>query len=324
MRVRLPNPSAPRRRKADGERDAAEGLDAILPHHRDQPGKAILAFNVVHDQALLGFPHQSCRRLIDRQLQTFLDRAGFRRHQDMQAHDVARRIVQQDVDVVERNHGRQPLGEIANEIVQVAVRGDRFGHLEQQAKTIAFLAQLLLHGSRAFLVQHVVDGNGNLLDHQVQEIELQLVECVRPHAPEAHRPKRMHARRQREHAERFDAELLHQRPRDGEPPRLIAMTDDNGLLRRERESTERRVDRHFQPGRDSITIRAPEHVHAHHILVGIVQVQRDHLERDDGRQSPGEIAKERRQVSMRGDGFRDLHQQTQPISAADTRLGNTR
>ena len=43
-----------------GERDGAEGLHAILPHHRDQPGKANLAFNVVHDQALLRFPHQPC------------------------------------------------------------------------------------------------------------------------------------------------------------------------------------------------------------------------------------------------------------------------
>jgi len=169
-------------------------------------------------------------------------------------------------------------------------------------------------------VQDVVDGNGNLLDHQVQEIELQLVECVRPHAPEAHRSKRMHTRRQREHAERLDAELLHQRPRGGESPRLIAMADDNGLLHREGESTERLADRDFQSGRDSITIRPPEHVHAHHTLVGIVQVQRDHLEWDDRGQSPGEIAKERRQIPVRGNRLRDLHEKPQSIAAAGTRL----
>ena len=43
-------------------------------------------------------------------------------------------------------------------------------------------------------------------------------------------------------------------------------------------------------------------------LSGIVQEQRDHLEWNDGRQSPREIAKQRRQVAVRGDGFRHLYQ----------------
>ena len=45
-------------------------------------------------------------------LQTRADRAGLRSHQEPQAHDVARGLMQDHVDVIERDDVREPLGEI--------------------------------------------------------------------------------------------------------------------------------------------------------------------------------------------------------------------
>ena len=64
----------------------------------------------------------------------------------------------------------------------------------------------------------------------------------------------------------------------------------------------------------------PEHVDTHDVLFRIVQEQGDQLERDDGRQPPGEIAEEGRQVAVRGNRFRDLDEKAQLITAASRRL----
>ena len=65
------------------------------------------------------------------------------------------RVVQDEVDVVERHDPRQPLGEILEQSCQIAMRGDRLGHLQKQAPSIAFAAQLQLGFRQAIL--HVQD-----------------------------------------------------------------------------------------------------------------------------------------------------------------------
>src|SRR5262245_23533228 len=70
----------------------------------------------------------------------------------MQAHDVKRGIVQNQIDVVERHNARQPVGEIIEQLDQVPVNGDRFRNLQKSTVLIArekrfvFLQQ---HGHRA-------------------------------------------------------------------------------------------------------------------------------------------------------------------------------
>ena len=55
------------------------------------------------------------------QLQTRADRAGYCGHQEPQAHDIARGLMQDYVDVIERDDLREPLSEITKQLFQVAV-----------------------------------------------------------------------------------------------------------------------------------------------------------------------------------------------------------
>ena len=66
----------------------------------------------------------------------------------MQPHHVARRIMQDEIDVIERDDRREPLGEIMKQLAQVAVRRDRFGHLQQQAQPVALSPVGLAGGTR--------------------------------------------------------------------------------------------------------------------------------------------------------------------------------
>ena len=59
---------------------------------------------------------------------------------------------------------------------------------------------------------------------------------------------------------------------------------------------------------------------AHHVLHGVVQEERDHLERHDGRQPSREVAEQGRQVAVRGDGFGRFQEQAQPVAIAQAFL----
>ena len=47
----------------------------------------------------------------------------------MQAHDLARGVMQDQIDVIERNEARESLGEIMKQLAQVAVQRNGFGDL---------------------------------------------------------------------------------------------------------------------------------------------------------------------------------------------------
>jgi hypothetical protein len=66
----------------------------------------------------------------DRQFQPNFDRAGFRCNQEVQSHDVAFRVMQNKIDVIERNEMREPLGQILKQLAEIAVRRDGLRHLE--------------------------------------------------------------------------------------------------------------------------------------------------------------------------------------------------
>ena len=50
----------------------------------------------------------------------------------MQAHDLTRGIMQDDVDVIERDDGRESLGKIMKQLVQVPVRRNGLGHFQEK------------------------------------------------------------------------------------------------------------------------------------------------------------------------------------------------
>ena len=117
-------------------------------------------------------------------------RAFLRHRQKMKAHDIARRIVKDEVDVVERDDARQPLSEIAEQVVQIAVRRNRFGDLEQQSQLIALSGQLELCGALRLIVQHVVDGDRDWRGHVPEKFDLRFVERVRRELPNPIAPSR--------------------------------------------------------------------------------------------------------------------------------------
>ncbi len=294
--------------KRGGERDGAERTDAVLPHHRNQAWEPVLDVEIFDHERLLRSPDQTRGGLVDRQLQPRMNRGAFRSHENVQPHHVARGIVQQQVDVVERDHRRQPMGEILEQIVQVPVSRNRFRDLQQESQPIALVAQLELDGPIAFVVQDIVDRDRHLLHDEVEELQVRVVDGMRARRAESHRSERPHGRRQRQHAEGLDAERLDQRRRGLEAQRFLLRADDDGLLRGQRETAERRGDGHFETRRNPIAVHAAEHVNPHDVLDRIMKEQGDQLEWNDGGQSLREIAEQARQVAMRGDRFRHLYQ----------------
>src|SRR5262249_41607197 len=120
---------------------------------------------------------------------------------------------------------------------------------------------------------------------------------------------------QRKHAKRFRADFFHQEGR-GWKACLLATSYDHRPLGREHEAAVRLGDGYLQPRRNAVGVSRPEHVDSHDLSFGIVEADRDELERHDGRQALREIATQRGQVAMRRDRLRYLHEKTQLVGAA--------
>ena len=116
---RLPNPIAPRRPSAVVKGTAQNDCTPFSRKRGMHGSEPVLECDVVDDQRLLRLPDEAARRLVDGELGAWLDRRVDRRGKQVQPHDVAVRIVQHQVDVVERDDPREPLGEIVKEFVQV-------------------------------------------------------------------------------------------------------------------------------------------------------------------------------------------------------------
>ena len=128
-----PHGAEPPQRRRQGNR--TKRLNAILQQQRRQRrGNGSSRDISSTTNGCLSFPHIPAGRSVDGQFQTRADRAGFRRHQKMQPHHVARWIMQHEIDVIERDDPRQPLGEIMKQLAQIAVRRNGFGHLQQQCQ----------------------------------------------------------------------------------------------------------------------------------------------------------------------------------------------
>ena len=115
-----------------GQRQRANRFHAVLAHDLQQRREWRFLFQVIQDERLLRFPDPAGRRLADLE---FGPEAGVPGHfgfEDVQAHDVARGIVQDQVQVLEVHHAVQPLRQFVEQLAEIAVLGDRFGHFEQR------------------------------------------------------------------------------------------------------------------------------------------------------------------------------------------------
>src|SRR5688572_21297944 len=66
----------------------------------------------------------------------------------MKTHDIARGLMQHQVDVIKWNNRRKPIGQIVEQLVQVAMRRNGFGHLQEQAQSVAFSSIRITGGNR--------------------------------------------------------------------------------------------------------------------------------------------------------------------------------
>ncbi len=75
---------------------------------------------------------QPGRRLADLEFRSEAGIAGHLGLEDVQAHDVVRGIVENQIQVLEVHDAVQPLGKFMEQLAEIAVLGNRFGHFQQR------------------------------------------------------------------------------------------------------------------------------------------------------------------------------------------------
>ncbi len=124
-----------------GQRKLAAAPASIRPHLFHEPRPAPLRGQVRQDQRLLRLPHQPLRRFSDGKLHPGA-RGGFGGLQDVQPHGVARRLVQNEAEIVEAHHLVKPAGQLVEQRRQVAVRDDRFRDGQQGSVRVVTRSRL--------------------------------------------------------------------------------------------------------------------------------------------------------------------------------------
>ena len=87
-------------------------------------------------QGLLVFPNQLADVFHHGDFKPGLNQRGKRTFQNVQPHDVARRVGKGEADKVEGYQAMQQRRERTEQVREVAVRGDGFGHLQERAVTL--------------------------------------------------------------------------------------------------------------------------------------------------------------------------------------------
>ena len=114
-----------------GQRQPAVALDPVRLHPFQQPRPAAQLGHARGDERLLGLPHQPRRVVFDGKNDHGAGRDGFGGLQDVQAHGVGRRLVQDQGEVIEAHHLMEPAGQLVEQRGQIAVRDDRFRDRQQ-------------------------------------------------------------------------------------------------------------------------------------------------------------------------------------------------
>jgi hypothetical protein len=105
---------------------------AVLAQNLEQQREARFLLDVIQNKGLLRFPDPSRRRFTEGEFGPRANFAGFFGFEDVQPHDVARGVMQGQIEVIELHHAMQPLGEFMEQLPEVAVLGDRLRHFEQR------------------------------------------------------------------------------------------------------------------------------------------------------------------------------------------------
>ena len=115
-----------------GQRQGAHGLHSVFAQVLQPAGKGSLFVEVIKNKRLLRFPNPSRGSFVGLKFRAQPGLARHRGFQNVQAHHVARGIVQDQVQIIEIHDAVQALGEVVKQFAQVAVLRNGFGNFEQR------------------------------------------------------------------------------------------------------------------------------------------------------------------------------------------------
>jgi hypothetical protein len=114
-----------------GERHQAKGADLLAPQHFHDAGEGSLGGDVVDDDGLLGFKDAAGGSVLHGRFGAGPDAGGLLGFEDVDAHDLAPGIVQDEIQIIEMGDAVQSSGQVVEEFGQAAVVSDGFGDFEQ-------------------------------------------------------------------------------------------------------------------------------------------------------------------------------------------------
>ena len=115
-----------------GQGQGADRSHFVLAQRLQQRGKGSFLLDVIQDKRLLRFPDPSGGSFSQREFASGAVFPGHFGFEDMQAHDVAHGIVQDQVQVFEFHDAMQAFGEFVEQFAEIAVLRDRFGYFQQR------------------------------------------------------------------------------------------------------------------------------------------------------------------------------------------------
>ncbi len=117
-----------------GQRDDREGADVMLAEALQEFGEARFFLDVADDEGLLRLPDPSGRIVFNGSFRARGLFTGDARFENVEAHDVAAGIVENEGEEVEVDHGVQALGEVVEQRGQIALLGDGLANFQQGFK----------------------------------------------------------------------------------------------------------------------------------------------------------------------------------------------
>ena len=115
-----------------GERNRTERPHAVLPQNLQQRRETRFFFRIVQNKRLLRFPDPTGRCLTHRKFGSGTNFPGFLGFQNMQAHDVARRVMQSQIEVIEFHDAVQARRQFMKQFSQVAMLRNGFRHFQKR------------------------------------------------------------------------------------------------------------------------------------------------------------------------------------------------
>ena len=205
---------------------------AFVPHQARGRRIELLHAGAVQNERLAAAKRFSGHRAIERNDHFLADQSfSLREIERQHAHLICRGLKQREARVFMMNHAAKRRGDGVQEVVQVELGNHGVIHFQQHAQPVALPRQLPLVGLRALEIQHVVDGDGDLPRHLLQERDFALGMLVRRAPPETHHAQPALRRGQRQRANRFHSILAQGLQQGREWRFLFQVIQDKRLLR---------------------------------------------------------------------------------------------